>query len=206
MKWVSICGVIFFFKRVCFGVKQNIPFEQIKFTQIAPINYKKKNGVLYISIGTTRADVKKVENPFIKKMESLIPEDGNELRLYKFCDHSKKLILLYAKNTDSCVFTKFHPHNHSMLIHQSNFQMNTNPYGKCKGDCSQYPGTFTINNVHMHTDNAEIKQSNLPYIVSPLQFDAIFSGNGKWLLVTGSDLSSMHYGIKNIQLFSIKID
>lgn len=192
------------FKLLCFNGKCISLVDQVTLPQAAQFSCIKKDEKLYVSIGTTRADVKKVENPFNKKMESLIPEDGNELRLYRYCDHKKKLILLYTKNTDSCVFTKFHPHNHSILIHQFNFQMNTNPYGRCKGDCSQYPGTFTINNVHLHCDDAEIKQSNLPYIVSPLQFDAVFSGNGKWLLVTGSDTSSIHYGIKNIQLFSIK--
>ena len=193
------------FKVLKFDGKHVSLVDQVILPQMGNFDHTKKDGVLYISIGTTRADIRKVENPFNKKIQSLIPEDGNELRIYKYCPKSKKIVLLFAKNTDSCVYTKFHPHCHDILIHQHNFQMNNDSYEKCREECPQYPGTFSINNVHLRCkDDTCVDGSSIPYIVSPLQFDALFSCNGKWLLITGSDTSSTQYGIKNVQLFSIK--
>lgn len=186
--------------------------DQVLLPQLGNYDFIEKDNKILIGVGTYRADISKVKTIFSIKSKSLLLNDGDELRLYKFSDC--KLNLIYSKNLDTSVQVFFHPSQNYMLIQQNNVKTNgllnnTETESNCDdNDIVTYPGFFNIN--YLCVQNCDISIGNSVITrTAPNNFSAEFSENGKWLIVTGSKENSTEsdvYGIKNIQLFKMDLD
>ena len=185
--------------------------DQALLPQLGNYDFVEKDDQVYIAVGTYRADIKKVKTIFTIKSQSLLLNDGDELKVFKFSDN--KLHLSYSKNLDTSAQVFFHPNKKNILIHQNNVKTTGMPY-ECDSESMtvgnelvQYPGFFNINNICL--DNCNVTMGNSVITrTAPNNFSAKFSDNGKWLIVTGSKENSKQddtYGIKNIQLFKVDL-
>ena len=146
--------------------------------------YTRKNSV-YVAIGTNKADLINEINVNINKSISTISNDGDELRLYKF--KYNKIQLLFSKNMKCNIYTSIYYKLKYILCHHY--------------QSSIYPGFFTINRLQHFEDKIII--GNCVYIMEALiNFSSKFSGDGKWLIITGSH-NNQDYNVNNIQLFKI---
>lgn len=152
---------------------------------------------VFIMVGTKRADTNCQKTMFTFESPSFIRNDGNELRLYVFsCD---KLDLIYSKNMDTCVYTKFRPQTNNILIQQNNLRMD---YKHFSDSLIEYPGFFNICRLQINDDSSDASISHpLVSSMAPESFRAAFSQNSKWLVVTGSNDSFSEFGFKNVQLY-----
>lgn len=169
-------------KLICENI---LPHELISFD----ISIKKYSA--YIIIGTKRADLDKENISLSYKNNSYIPNDGNELRFYKF--KYNKIKLVQSKNTQSNLVVSLCPQLKYSIVYHYNSQLN--------------PGFFILNEIkHLEAkegSQVNIMSNNIYYREGVPYFSAKFSYNGQWLIITGSEYYNIDYSINNIQLYRI---
>ena len=187
--------------------------DQALLPQLGNYDLVEKNNYVYIAVGTYRADIKRNKSLFTTQSKSLLHDNGDELRIYRF--NNKNMELLYSKNLDTCVKVLYHPNKNNILVQQNNLKTDgllSNEYtesdcGNVNNELINYPGFFNINSNFIN--NCEIGIGNSCVTrMAPNNFLAEFSRNGKWLIVTGSKENSDEldvYGIKNIQLYHVNL-